>query len=167
MKKLYLDDYRFPKESSDTMYRRVGPENVLYLEDDWDIVRSYDEFKDYILSNSDIGLISFDYDLDEYENWEEGTTGADCFYFLYHHYRRNYKKNFKFPKIFVHSANIGGSQYLMFLRDLVHKYERSILNFPKYNLELYDTLIPDYFENNKWNLEAMQDILKTHRIINF
>lgn len=165
MKKLYLDDYRVPEGSIDMMYRRVGPENVLYLEEDWDIVRSYDEFKDYILSNPDIELISFDYDLDEYEHWVEGTTGADCFSFLYHHYRRKYKNNFKFPKIFIHSANVGGAQYLMLLRDLVEKYGRNLLNFPKYNLELYDILIPDYFENNKWNLDAMQDILKKHRII--
>lgn len=59
MKQLYLDDIRIPED----------PEN-------WDIVRSYEEFVEYIFANGIPDFISFDHDL--------GTekTGYDCAKFL-------------------------------------------------------------------------------------
>lgn len=61
MYKLFLDDVRNPSDCVNHM-----PFNrYLYIEPDWIVVRSYDEFCKHIQSNSlkDIYLISFDHDL--------------------------------------------------------------------------------------------------------
>lgn len=57
MKKLYLDDYRYPKLSFDYT------NNSIYNDKDWDIVTNYDEFVNYIQKNGLPNLISFDHDL--------------------------------------------------------------------------------------------------------
>lgn len=123
--RIYLDDVRTP------------------VENDWIVVRSYQEFADaiklYGLSN--IKTISLDHDLSDsatseyftnvspnytlnYDNIKE-KTGYDCAKFLINHFydlnpnrldmRRFDKRNFpvKFPTVYVHSANPIGSANIM------------------------------------------------------
>ena len=45
MKKLFLDDIRIPKDAIGLVPSNM---NKFYWENDWDVVRSYDEFCGYI-----------------------------------------------------------------------------------------------------------------------
>lgn len=62
-RKLFLDDVRMPEDDS------------------WDIVRSYNEFVDYIMEHGIPDVISFDHDLADFM-YEEEKTGYDCAKFL-------------------------------------------------------------------------------------
>lgn len=123
--RIYLDDVRTP------------------VENDWIVVRSYQEFVDAIKLHglSNIKTISLDHDLGDsamseyftnvspnytlnYDNIKE-KTGYDCAKFLINHFydlnpnrldmRRFDKRNFpvKFPTVYVHSANPIGSANIM------------------------------------------------------
>jgi hypothetical protein len=87
MRRLFLDDVRNPKDCISYMG------NGVYNED-WDIVRTYNEFVDYIKNNGVPDEISFDHDLadehydpsmfvssksygEKYETFKE-KTGYDC-----------------------------------------------------------------------------------------
>lgn len=64
MYKLFLDDIREPIDAYEYTQRSI------YKELGWIVVRSYDEFIDYILNNGLPKLISFDHDLaDEHYNY--------------------------------------------------------------------------------------------------
>ena len=76
--KLFLDDIRWP------------PDNT------WHIVRSFDEFVDYMLNNPVPEVISFDHDLGE-----NSLTGLDCAKWLV-------ESNIKINDFYVHSANLPG-----------------------------------------------------------
>ena len=66
MKKLFLDDIRIPKDAIGLVPSNM---NQMYWNDDWDLVRNYTEFCDYIQSNGLPEFISFDHDLsDEHYN---------------------------------------------------------------------------------------------------
>jgi len=84
MNKLFLDDIRNPEDDS------------------WDIVRSYDEFVDYILKNGIPDVISFDHDLGRFD-YEEEKTGYDCAKFLAIYAMDNNHMNFINTR--VHSQN--------------------------------------------------------------
>jgi hypothetical protein len=110
LKRIYLDDVRTP------------------VDDDWVVVRSYDEFVKTIKS---IGLgyistISLDHDLGDsamqeyynnvisnfkidYNNITE-KTGYDCAKFLV---SESMTKNIPLPQVYVHSANPVGSANIM------------------------------------------------------
>lgn len=123
--RIYLDDVRTP------------------VENDWIVVRSYQEFVDAIKSHglANINTISLDHDLGDsamseyftnvspnytlnYDNIKE-KTGYDCAKFLVNHFydvnpkrldmNRSEKRNFpvKFPTVYVHSANPIGSANIM------------------------------------------------------
>jgi len=112
MKRLFLDDVRIPINCS--AYMR--PANI-YLED-WDVVRTYDEFVEYITKNGVPDEISFDHDLaDEhydpsmYESIDKYTkkyntfkekTGYDCAKWLSEYCVNNV---IPMPKCYVHSMN--------------------------------------------------------------
>lgn len=61
--KLFLDDDRNPIDCVHWMHKRIGPGNFIYLEDDWVIVRNYDEFCKVIKTAGLPSFISFDHDL--------------------------------------------------------------------------------------------------------
>lgn len=88
MKRLFLDDIRNPIDCTTYM----NP-STIYLED-WDVVRTYDEFVNYVTKNGVPDEISFDHDLadehydpsmykskeeygEKYESFRE-KTGYDC-----------------------------------------------------------------------------------------
>ena len=125
MIKIYLDDVRTP------------------VDNDWIVVRNYDEFVKKILNFglSNIGLISLDHDLGEtaIKEYHKNTspnyelnygnilekTGLDCVKWLINHFydtnpkrvnmSRFDKKKYpiKFPEVVVHSANPIGSANMM------------------------------------------------------
>lgn len=126
--KLFLDDIRYPKDCIDYMHRRIGKLAIEYYEDDWVIVRNYNDFCNFLKENIDkIEIISFDHDLAdehiadyhknqgngnnviEYEDFQE-KTGLDCALFTKKLYKEN---NILLPKMFVHSFNPVGTQNII------------------------------------------------------
>jgi hypothetical protein len=122
MKKLFLDDFRNPKDA----FTLVIPHLKIFWEDGWDIVRSYDEFVSWIEANGLPDFISFDHDLaDEhyedvmnnpkldYSQYRE-KTGLDCAKWLVDWCVDN---KLSLPDYAVHSANPPGrrniEQYLV------------------------------------------------------
>jgi len=123
--KLFLDDYRSPKDCVGYMQHRIGKDNPIYLEKDWIIVKSYNEFVEYITNNGIPSLVSFDHDLahthygvelTSTEEWKEyynennnfaEKTGYDCAKWL-----KEYclEKEIDFPKYFLHTMNPAGLQ---------------------------------------------------------
>lgn len=106
MKKLFLDDVRVPL---DCLIYVSNPED--YKKNDFDIVRCYDEFVEYIEKNGLPDLISFDHDLaDEHynpSNWNSyqsyvEKTGYDAAKWLVEYCL---DKNLDIPQILIHSMN--------------------------------------------------------------
>jgi hypothetical protein len=121
MRKLFLDDFRVPKDCIHYMNSRIGSENTIYLED-WDVVKDYDEFVHNIETNGMPDVISFDHDLadehydssmydlneeynNRYSNFRE-KTGYDCAIWLCEYCS---EREIPLPKYFVHSMNPIGS----------------------------------------------------------
>lgn len=115
--KLFLDDIRSPTDCLSYMSRRIGHRNLVYKEGNWVIVRSYNEFVDYLKKNDLPTLVSFDHDLgeDHYsidhtpEAWEEyhkvtdrEMTGLDAAKYLLEHCAF-FSQNL--PVILIHSMN--------------------------------------------------------------
>jgi len=116
--KLFLDDIRTPWDCAKYMHRRIGSDNLLYLAEDWVIVRDYDEFVKYIEGNKLPDLVSFDHDLADahYDptTWTEGfkykeKTGADCAQFLVD-WCGDHKAIV--PKVLIHSMNPVGCEVI-------------------------------------------------------
>ena len=110
--KLFLDDNRKPY---DVFRSTINP---IYENNNWIVVKSYDEFVSTIESNGLPEVISFDHDLSfdhyleenqngelDYDNFKE-KTGYDCASWLIEYCT---KMNLKLPKYFVHSMNPVGS----------------------------------------------------------
>lgn len=119
MKKLYLDDIRIPKT------------------DDWEIVRSYKEFVDWITENGIPNVVSFDHDLandhygltsntdfltwqEYYEHQDRELTGYDCAKWLCEYCMEN---GLPIPKWNVHSANPVGKENI---ENLIRNYEKRL-----------------------------------------
>lgn len=116
MRKLFLDDERMPINAYNLVTEKPG----LYTSDDWDIVRNYKEFVNYITTNGLPDLISFDHDLSlehikyffnngGHQNPPDPSdadfiekTGYDCAKWLVNYVEDN---NLKLPEYIVHSAN--------------------------------------------------------------
>ena len=107
-KKLFLDDIRNPKD----VFKYIP--DPIFLDDDWDVVRSYDEFVAYIKNNKIPPIISFDHDLGvehyfftsekeriPYHEFNE-KTGYDCAKWLVEYCLDN---NIACPDFFSHSMN--------------------------------------------------------------
>jgi len=140
MRYLFLDDIRFPYipdgERTDDIcsayhYTFFNP----FKTEKWDIVRSYDEFVDYIQKNgADDLFIAFDHDLaDEHYNYNHsGTilmydeytekTGFDCVKWLCRYCQDN---NVKFPEYYIHSMNPDGK---ININSYIHNYKKHIEN---------------------------------------
>lgn len=134
---IFLDDVRIPLEAFD--YTK----DMEYLEDKWIIVRSYDEFVDYITQrwNGEKKLpvlISWDHDLgnEHYENvplsenetidYSKFTekTGMDAAKWLVDFCIDN---NVKLPKYKVHSMNPAGAKNILSLLQNFEKHQKENL----------------------------------------
>jgi hypothetical protein len=133
MKKLYLDDVRIPRHSYPAMSRRIGSDAAIYQNDDWSIVRTYDEFVNWIGENGLPDIVSFDHDLadehiqyyfdnggkdnppDPQKTTFEEKTGYDCAKWLVDYCVKTQQK---LPEYLVHSANpVGGYNILTYLNN--------------------------------------------------
>lgn len=110
MSKLFLDDYRNPID----VYQYIKDD--IYLEDDWIIVRNYDEFVQYHENFGIVDIYSFDHDLADEHYTEQGNvinyqefkekTGYDCAKYLINFSEKN---NIELKsRILVHSMNYYG-----------------------------------------------------------
>ena len=118
MKRLFLDDWRIPRDCATYMYHRA---DCRIFHEEWDIVRSYGQFIKWIEDNGVPDLVAFDYDLadvaelkeslpiEEWFDLDEGRvyTGLDCVKFLLNYCN---DRNIKFPEYVIHSANPDGSE---------------------------------------------------------
>jgi hypothetical protein len=118
MKRLFLDDWRIPRDCATYMWRRT---DCRIYHEEWDIVRSYGQFIKWIETNGVPDLVAFDYDLADVEELKEELpfeewfdldenrvyTGLDCAKFLLDFCNKN---GFKFPEYVIHSANPDGSE---------------------------------------------------------
>lgn len=125
MVKLFLDDNRWPPEAAKWMHKRVGSEdNLLYLDPDWQVVRNYPQFVDWIEKNGLPDLISFDHDLADghyHQSLQEGSinyesenfnsdlnkTGYHAITWLIDYCR---EKSLPLPECLVHTMNPVGKQ---------------------------------------------------------
>jgi len=120
MKKLFLDDIRYPRDAFLYMHQKI------YNDLDWSIVRSFNEFIDFIEKNGiqNIYIISFDHDLADshyetvsqidYDQYAE-KTGYDCAKWLCDHCLN---ENVKLPIYYIHSMNpVGKTNIDMYLKN--------------------------------------------------
>jgi hypothetical protein len=118
--KLFLDDVRSPKDAIGLV---PDKHNKFYWENDWDVVKDYNEFVLYIETNGVPKFVSFDHDLGDtamdeyfrnvatkgtldYDNIKE-KTGLDCAKFLVEYC---VDENQTLSEYIVHSANPVGKK---------------------------------------------------------
>lgn len=131
MKLLFLDDFRWPTDCAKYMHVAIGPQNIIYTNPNWDVVRNYPEFVSYIERNGLPELISFDHDLADghyHTNMQEGVlnyqaesfgddfnkTGYHCAQWLVNYCMDNSKP---LPEFLVHSMNPVGTVNIQSLLD--------------------------------------------------
>ncbi|NJO64878.1 MAG: hypothetical protein HC836_44175 [Richelia sp. RM2_1_2] len=129
---LFLDDFRIPADGFNILGRNE------YLKLKWVVVRSHNEFVDYILKNGMPDLISFDHDLadehyappqfwdEKYNQWAEKKgfkekTGMDSAKWLVEFCMDN---KVSLPNYFVHSMNSAGRANIQGLLDNYSKFEK-------------------------------------------
>lgn len=100
MKKLYLDDVRFPRT------------------DGWSIVRSYEDFTQWILENGVPSVVSFDHDLGVDDQGNELKSGYDTAKWLCNYCAEN---GLPLPSCNVHSANPVGAENI---RNLISSFQK-------------------------------------------
>jgi hypothetical protein len=117
---LFLDDFRYPEDCFEYTHQTV------YIDEQWVIARSYDEFVKTIQEKGIPEVISFDHDLaDEhytdfhgYDEYQE-KTGYHCAKWLIEYCLDN---NLDIPKfIFIHSMNPVGAQNIASLFNTYRK----------------------------------------------
>lgn len=133
---LFLDDIRNPKDAVQYMHPRIGEEADLYGSLEWNVVRDFRQFVDWVEEYGLPELVSFDHDLaDEHyevvcacgsnedfpEHFNE-KTGLDCAKWLvgYH-----IKHGGEFPKVLVHSMNPYGSERI---HSYIDQYVEQFIN---------------------------------------
>lgn len=118
MKRLFLDDWRIPRDCATYMWQRKT--DCRDYHEDWTVARSFGQFARYIDSIGIPDLVSLDYDLADVEELKESLgieewfslaenreyNGTDC---LAHLISRCRKEGKPLPKIYIHSANPDGS----------------------------------------------------------
>jgi hypothetical protein len=130
MYNLFLDDVRFPKTTFDYT------ENPIYINEEWEIVRSYDQFVKFITENGLPYMVSFDHDLAEahyHESMYMGSkvymkyletvsekTGHDCVKWLVSYCMDN---KLEFPLWYLHTMNPVGKENM---RSYIVSYLRSL-----------------------------------------
>jgi hypothetical protein len=110
---LFLDDYRMPEDCFEYM------RHIVYILEDWVVVRCYDEFIRYIQENDMPVMISFDHDISYDDDSIPEKTGYDCAKWLINYCIDNKKE---LPAtILVHSKNFAGSQNIISLFTTYYK----------------------------------------------
>lgn len=136
--KLFLDDIRTPKDAYG--YTKYDS----YMNDKWNIVRSYDQFTKHITSEFDKGsfpeIISFDHDLAD-EHYSDKMYGEMCEYNkLYEHFKEKtgydcvkwlvgfcIDNQINLPKFVVHSMNpVGGKNITNYLINFMKHKDKFI-----------------------------------------
>lgn len=92
IRKLYIDDERFPKTEG------------------WFIVRNFQEFKNWIEENGLPGEVSFDHDLGRKKNGNLEENGVDCARWLCYYCIDN---GLPLPKWNIHTANNVGHDNIL------------------------------------------------------
>jgi hypothetical protein len=115
---LFLDDLRNPADCVNYMHKK-GVDTSIYLKS-WVVVRSFEEFTNYITLNGLPDLISFDHDLGDIES-ENEKTGYDCAKWLVNYCLEN---NNAFPNYLIHSANPIGEQNINGLIDSFKRFNK-------------------------------------------
>jgi hypothetical protein len=123
--KLFLDDNRNPYDVFKTTI------NPIYEDNNWVVVKNYNQFVEYIQQNGLPEVISFDHDLSfdhytednqkgdlNYDDFKE-KTGYHCGVWLIEYCT---KMNLKLPKYFVHSMNPVGSKNI---ENLLSSFDKS------------------------------------------
>lgn len=115
MYNLFLDDNR----NVFSVYKYT--KNSIYIDNDWVIVRNYNDFVNTIIQNGLPNIISFDHDLsdkkyilrldknEDYSNYRE-KTGFECAKWLVNYCLDN---NLNFPEYYVHSFNPIGKENII------------------------------------------------------
>jgi hypothetical protein len=122
MKYLFIDDERMPRDVTWVLIGGVGSWGA-----DWQIVRSLEEGKAWVLANGFPDVISFDHDLGEAhygQDYSDGKTGYDFAKWLVEHDMdtNTMPVNFKFT---VHSKNPTGSANIQSLLDNYIRHKRN------------------------------------------
>lgn len=137
--KLFLDDIRNPIDCIGYMHQRIGPRNPIYLEQDWVVVRNYDDFVKVIKERGLPQFVSFDHDLGEdlagyYVDHglfskraarrmkRNIKSGYDCAKWLV----EECMKELKLPEYAVHSMNPAGTENIL---SLLRSAEKGITFF--------------------------------------
>lgn len=130
MRKLFLDDIRNPKDCANGLV--PSKFNKLYWENDWFIVRTHNEFVDWITQNGLPDFISFDHDLADshytidysdlhwpFNNPDIEKTGYDSAKWLGNYCLENKKD---LPNFIVHSQNPVGKMNIQGYLDNLIKF---------------------------------------------
>lgn len=96
MRRLFLDDIRVPTDCLEYMLK-----NTEIYSEDWDVVRNYNDFVEYIVKYGVPDVVSFDHDLADEVNLKE-KTGYDCAKWLCEYCIEN---SIPVPEFYVHSMN--------------------------------------------------------------
>lgn len=124
IKMLFLDDFRQPLDCAKYMHTRIGPENLVYMSQNWHVVKHYPAFVRYIEKNGLPPVISFDHDLADghyHDNMQKGElnyqgesfnddfnkTGYHCAKWLIEYCM---DKGLELPRTIVHSMNPVGTE---------------------------------------------------------
>lgn len=110
--KLFLDDYRNPSDATINIEgawggNRISLQKISGIADsEWSVVKSYDEFVEFVNTKGIPQVVSFDSDLEEKHysgDYSDGKTGLDCLLWLIEKCK---EKGCKFPeKCYIHSYN--------------------------------------------------------------
>ena len=114
--KIYLDDFRDPKDSVFYMFKDLGYDSQIYMEQ-WNVVKNFDEFKKLVNEQvGNISHVSYDHDLADihytlneaglFDNVEE-KTGYECALYLKDLYK---ERGLEFPVQYCHSFNPVGQE---------------------------------------------------------
>lgn len=112
MSRLFLDDFRVPEDAANYMHPRFSK----FYRAEWDIVRNYNQFVEYIEINGIPDMVSFDHDLGDehyapigigYDEFVE-KTGYHCMKWMIDYIIDNKIK--KLPHVLIHSANPVGAE---------------------------------------------------------
>jgi len=115
--KLFLDDIRFPID----VFKYT--DNIIYKNNsDWIIVRSYNDFINYIEINKLPTILSLDHDLGDYLDGCE-KTGYDCAKWLCDYCQEH---NVKFPEYYIHSMNPVGALNIKYYIENYKKHVEGI-----------------------------------------
>ena len=92
--------------------------NPMFKDLSWSIVKTFDEFVDFIDKNGLPNVISFDHDLADFKDGRE-FTGMDCATWLTNYCMDN---EVKLPLFFVHSDNTVGNENIRTLLSNFRKH---------------------------------------------